>query len=202
VEQATDFSQHAIRTSVTLLSRLREGHDTRSWSEFVRVYQAIVHRWLAKQGLPPHDADDVVQEVMVFVCRDIARFVHNGRLGAFRAWLRMITANRLRDFWRKQKRAARDGPSLGKIADQLADHQSDASRIWCQEYDRYLVDRLLAHVAPRFNETSLQAFRMVVLEGQHAQHVAEKLCISLGAVRMAQSRVLRALRQLDKGLLE
>jgi DNA-directed RNA polymerase specialized sigma24 family protein len=53
--------------------------------------------------VPSQDVDDLVQEVLGVVVRELPRFDHAGRPGSFRAWLRAVTVNRLRTSWRSQR---------------------------------------------------------------------------------------------------
>ena len=190
-------------TSVSLLHRVRVADDSESWREFATLYERLIRGWLRTQGVQPSDADDIVQEVLVYVQREVAGFEHNGRNGAFRNWLRQVTINRLREFWRKKSRQrGSGGPDLGDIADQLADDKSGVSRVWRDEYNRHVVDHLLAQLSDRFQDKSLRAFREIVISERPAQDVADELGMSLGAVRVAQSRVLRMLREMGAELLD
>ena len=71
------------------------------------LYGPLIRRWLQQHDTPEADADDLAQEVLLVLARDLGDFDHNGRTGAFRLWVRSITANRLRDYWRRTDR----GPS-------------------------------------------------------------------------------------------
>src|SRR5207253_345820 len=142
--------------------------------------------------LQPADADDLVQDVLAAVVRGVPGFRHAGRTGSFRAWLRTITANRLRDYWR-----ARPAPApadLGVLADDLAADDSGLSRAWDLEHDRYVLDRLMDLIEPEFTPDTWAAFRAHVLEGGSADAVAAALGTSPNAVFIAKSRVLRRLR--------
>ena len=66
------------QTSVSLLYRVRNQEDRQSWNEFAELYYGLVHSWLRRQGVQDPDADDVVQEVMTYVCGEIGNFEHNG----------------------------------------------------------------------------------------------------------------------------
>ena len=85
-------------TSVSLLQRIRDTQDEASWGEFAELYEGLVRRWLALQGVQGQDVDDILQEVMTYVFKALPNFEHNGRPGAFRNWLRQVTSNRLREF--------------------------------------------------------------------------------------------------------
>ena len=190
-------------TSVSLLERLRDRSDEDAWHRFHDLYGPLIRGWLIRRGVRQQDADDVGQDVMSLAVTELPGFQHNGRVGALRAWLRQVVANRLKSFWRQQNRQATPGGSdYGDLAEQLADPQSQLSRVWNEEYHRVLCERLLELAASEFQEQTMEAFRRVALDGQKASEAAEALGMSANAVRIAQSRVLRRLRELGEGLLD
>ena len=189
-------------TSVSLLYRVRNQTDAESWEEFAELYYGFVHRWLRSQGVQSQDADDVVQDVMTYVCREIGKFEHNGRTGAFRHWLRRVTVNRLHEFWKARRQKGGGSPDLGELADQLADGRSGVSRVWRLEHDRCVLEHLMSAVSARFQEQSLKAFRGLALEQRPVEEVAEELDMSVGAVRVAQCRVLQALKEVGDGWVD
>ncbi|MCA9262871.1 MAG: sigma-70 family RNA polymerase sigma factor [Planctomycetales bacterium] len=190
-------------TRLSLLDRVRTSASGAAWEEFADVYDNVIRGWLMAHGVPEQDADDVRQDVMIAVCQEIRNFEHNGRTGAFRTWLRRITANRLRQHWsRKSRDQARKGPDLTQLADQLADDSSRLTLIWEKRHDEQVLRHLLRKLAGRFEGKTIAAFRSIVLQEQPAREVAQRLGMTLGAVRVAQHRVLRALQELGQGLLE
>src|SRR5262245_53493701 len=108
-------------TSASLLERLRDPEDKRAWQRLVDLYTPLIHGWLRRQGLGYPDVDDLTQEVLTVLVREMPGFQHSERCGAFRHWLRTITVNRLRGFWRaQQSRAlAPGGSELEKALDEL-----------------------------------------------------------------------------------
>lgn len=187
-------------TSLSLLTRMK-AKSPDAWSQFSENYALAIRKWLSGQGAAGADIDDVSQDVLAFVSGNIAKFEHNGRAGAFRNWLRLITANRLREHWRKQKRH-RAHVDLGELAEQLAAENSEVSRVWRQEHDKFMVNHLLAQVSENFQPKSISAFRELVLKQRPAKEVADELGMSVGAARVAQSRVLAALRELGEGIMD
>src|SRR5262245_56944780 len=81
-------------TSVSLLERLRDQPDDSSWARMVDLYSPLLRDWIRRHHLQPSDADDLVQDVLAVVVRELVHFEHNRRTGAFRRWLRTILANR------------------------------------------------------------------------------------------------------------
>ena len=164
----------------------------------------MIERWLVQRGLSPVDAEDVRQEVMAVVVRELPNFQHNGRTGAFRNWLRTVAINRMREFRRagRKHRAVALGSQIASLADQLDDPVSPLSRRWNADHDRYMLESLLRAVESRFAPKSIAAFRSIVFEDRSASEVADELGMTLNAVRIAQSRILSALRSEGQGLID
>lgn len=191
-------------TSLSLIARCRQSSDNDGWNRIVALYKPLLRRWLSAYEVQDADADDLIQEVLAVVARELSTFDHNQRDGAFRNWLRRILINRLREHWRQRDRAQAPtgGTDLLRQLNELEDPHSCQSRIWNQEHDRHLTQQLLAMVEPQFTESTRAAFRQLVLEGNSPEEVAADLGISLSAVFTAKSRVLRELRRIGAGLIE
>jgi len=191
-------------TSASLLQRLREQPQGEAWQRLVGIYTPLLKQWLGRYGLQASDVDDLVQEVLAVVVREMPQFEHNQRPGAFRRWLRNILVNRLRGFWRaRQNRPIAGGDSdLGQMLDQLEDPQSGLSQLWDKEHDRHVMARLLEQIEGEVKPATWQAFRWVVLDGKDEETVATELGISVNAVFIAKSRVLAKLRREAQDLLD
>jgi RNA polymerase sigma-70 factor (ECF subfamily) len=190
-------------TPISLLERLRLRPDSASWERLVALYTPLIRGWLGRYGLQPSDVDDLTQEVMGTLLRELPQFRHDLRRGAFRRWLRTIAVNRLRTFWRgRDRRHALGQADLDAALERLADPDSDLSRLWDEEHDRHVARRLLELLEPEFEPTTWQAFRRLVLEGQPTRDVADSLGLTPNAVRIAKSRVLARFRREVEGLLD
>jgi RNA polymerase sigma-70 factor (ECF subfamily) len=184
-------------TSLSLLDRLRDPGDADAWRRLVALYTPLLQTWFRAAGLQPADRDDLGQRVLEVLLRRLPRFRHTGQAGAFRAFLRGIAANLLREFWRHRP------PAEGGVdLDRLVDPRSDLGRLWDEEHDRHVLHVLLGLVRPEFTETTWQAFARVALDGVPARQAAAELGLSPNAVLIAKSRVLARLRQEARGLLD
>lgn len=191
-------------TSLSLLNRLRHAPESESWSRLVDLYAPLIKAWLRKYDVQDSDAEDLVQEVLVAVSKDVSSFEHKGQPGAFRAWLKGILVNRLRNFWRSRDRR-REAGGASDIDQRLAELESptsELSRLWNDEHDRYVLRQLLVLAKPHFAPTTWTAFDRVALKGESPRDVASEMQISLNAVVTAKSRVLRRLRQEADGLVD
>ncbi len=191
------------RTSVTLLDHLRETPDGAAWERFVDIYAPMIYRWLREKGLQDEDAQDVGQEVMLAVLREMPKFQYDRSVGTFRGWLRGVVSNRALMFWRNRqgKPAGVGGSEFEKQLEQLADSDSIAARCWDEEHNRHVAGRVLALIQAEFEPTTWRAFWGVVVDGEKAAAVANALGITVNAVYLAKSRVLRRLQQESQGLL-
>lgn len=195
---------HMNETSLSLLNRLRDSPDSDEWDRLVSLYAPLLRVWLRKYEVQGNDADDLLQDVLLAVSKDIGGFDHGGHPGAFRGWLKAILVNRLRNFWRSRDRrphALGDSDLDARLA-QLDDPASELSRIWDRDHDQFVLRQLLALTEPHFESVTWQAFSRVALDGQKPAAVATELGISLNAICLAKSRVIRRLRQEADGLVE
>jgi RNA polymerase sigma-70 factor, ECF subfamily len=182
-------------TSLSLLEQLREP-GAEGWDGVVALYTSLLHTWFHSAGLQAADRDDLTQRVLEVLVRQMPEFEHSGRPGAFRAWLRSIAANLLREFWRR-----RPAPASASVLDELIDPRSGLSQFWDRQHDRHVLHSLLESVQPEFAELTWLAFRRLALDGASAREVAAELDTTVNAVLIAKSRVLARLRQEARGLI-
>lgn len=193
-----------VDTSASLLENLRDRPGDVHWRRLVDLYSPLIRSWLGRHTVAAADTDDLVQEVLVIVMRRMPEFHRQARTGSFRTWLRTITANCLRDFWRAQRiRPRATGASdFQEMFEQLQDSNSGLSHLWDEEHDRHVTQQLLQTLRSEFQETSWKAFLAVAIEGRSPNDVAAELGITVNAVFIAKSRILSRLRQEAKGLVD
>ena len=186
----------ADATRITLIQRLADG-DAAAWDEAESLYRPLISKWLRRHNLQSGDVDDLTQEVMVVLVRDGTQFDHNGRVGAFRKWLRLTTVNVARNYLR------RHGPLHGAGGTQflnalnlLEDESSEISRIFDREHNHLVLNQLLDAVAGQVETITLTIFRRHVLDEVSSEQTAAELGVSVASVHTAKSRVLRRLRTL------
>jgi RNA polymerase sigma-70 factor (ECF subfamily) len=192
-----------METSDSLLERLAGAPTDDDWRRLLDLYQPLLRTWMARAGVAASDVQDLSQEVLLVVFREVGGFERRGP-GAFRAWLRTILAHRVRDYFRGQKyrpTATGDSDFLRRL-DELESPESALSRLWDREHDEHVAASLMRRVQGDFAPATWQAFRRHVLEGEAAVRVAEELGLSLNSVLLAKSRVLKRLRQELAGLVE
>ena len=191
-------------TSLSLLEHLQQSPNDSDWRRLVDFYTPLIRVWLRRYALLDQDIDDLVQEVLAIVVRKMPEFRRQPQTGAFRRWLRTITVNCLRGFWRSQRFRPKIAGNAGfaQVLDQLEDANSALSKLWDQEHDDHVARRLLEMIRPRFEAKTWLAFQRVALEAVPVDQVASELGMTINAVFIAKSRVVHLLRQEAQGLLD
>lgn len=190
-------------TPRSLLEQLRRHPSDMAWKRLVALYTPLLQCWLRRYGIPSGDVEDLVQEVMAVLIRDLSAFQHNQQRGAFRCWLRTIMVHRVRGYRRsRQMRAQAAGGSGSALLEEIADPASDPDRRWEQEHDQFLIRRALELMQPELTTSTWQAFRRQALEGAKPAVVAAELGMSVNAVVLAKYRVMRRLRQYLEGIID
>ncbi|MCR9202103.1 MAG: sigma-70 family RNA polymerase sigma factor [Planctomycetaceae bacterium] len=193
-----------MSTSLSLLNQLQDASTPHAWDRLQRIYEPLIRKWLRAYDIQESDAEDLLQETLLAISKDIGAFDHNGRAGAFRAWVKGILVNRLRKFWRSRDRgpSVQGGSDMQRRLAELDDPSSGVTLIWNKEHDERVLRELLAMVKPHFTESTWLAFCGTTFEGRKPQQVAGELGISLNAVVIAKSRVINRLRQEADGMIE
>lgn len=180
------------QTPPSLLHRLHEAPaDSEAWRRFDAIYRPLLAGWLRHYALQPCDADDLVQEILQAVASELPHWRYDPARGHFRGWLRQVMVNRLREFWRARKR---DRAFVEPLLEQLQDPRSELSLRWDREHDAHVLKGMLAQLEPDFAPTTWQAFRQL-MAGRQPQTVAADLGLSVNAVLLARSRILKRLRE-------
>jgi RNA polymerase sigma-70 factor (ECF subfamily) len=187
-------------TRQSLLLRAQDG-DEDAWKGLTGLYRPLLHSWLRRQGAPPSDLDDLIQEILLSVVRSLPTFSHSGQTGSFRSWLRTIACHRASDYWKGRRRQPAGSDPLAALA-QVEDDDSELSRQWDQEHDQYVLHRLLELVEQEFESSTVRAFRRLALDGASGAEVSAEVGLSVAAAYVAKSRVMRRIRELAEGLID
>jgi RNA polymerase sigma-70 factor, ECF subfamily len=159
--------------------------------EFVDLYTPLLYSWARRLGLQPPDASDLVQDVFLILVRKLPEF-HYDPQKSFRAWLRTVFMNRWRDLRRRPDAAspqAAEADMAGLAGPDTTREREEA------EHREYLVRRALELMRREFQPNTWMACWEQVVNGRPGAEVARELGMSVNAVYLARSRVLRRVRE-------
>lgn len=183
------------QTRASLLLRLgNQSQD--AWPEFLSIYEAALYGFCRSKGLQDADARDVLQDVLAAVLKKLPDWNPDSRQGSFRGWLFRVARNiTVDEVKRKATKATASGDSrIGQMLAEVPAPAETEDSIFDAEYRLALLDWASRRVKAEVRENTWLSFRMTALEGQKAEHVAEKLGISVGTVYTAKCRVVARIR--------
>lgn len=201
-EAVAATEQNLIPTRYSLLSRLENWDDQASWKEFFDTYWRLIYSMALKSGLTETEAQDVVQETIISVARDINKFKRNRALGSFKGWLRNLTRWRIADQLRRRPQPGSENIVIGTDSDssleyaQIPDPSGWAlDGVWEDEWRANLFEAAVERVKQRVKEEHFQIFELSVVRRWPVRRVAAALNISAGQVYLVKFRVVAMIKK-------
>ncbi len=195
----TMLSEDSIPTRYSLLSRMQDREDQDSWKDFFDTYWRLIYSFAMKSGLTDAEAQDVVQETVISVAKDIQKFKRDRTLGTFKGWLRNLTRWRIADQLRKRTRSIPAGSSSSILSpgpDETASPvNAELEVIWEADWQSNLLEAAMERVKPRVKEEHYQIFDLNVIRQWPAGKVAQTLGVNIGMVYLAKHRVMALIKK-------
>jgi RNA polymerase sigma-70 factor (ECF subfamily) len=192
-------SENWLSTRYSLLSRLQNWDDQDSWRDFFDTYWHLISSYALKSGLTEAEAQDVVQETIISVAKNIQKFRRDRSLGSFKGWLKNLTRWRIADQLRKrtQLTAADEDkrPAVDEMTEIPVATDPGLESIWEQEWEANLLDTAMRRVKRHVKEEHYQMFDLYVLKQWPVRKVAQTLDVSVGQVYLAKHRVSLLIRR-------
>jgi len=187
-----------LNTRQTLLLKIRDTGDSRSWSEFVEIYTPLLYNYFMARGLNDADAADLGQEVMRSVAKAISRFDYDSEQGSFRSWLYTIARNQLNNLFKKSARQPKNAgqTELSNVVNKLEDEEGNMEAYWELEHRRRMFEWAATQIRSNYETQTWEAFERLALRNEDPSAVAKSLNMNLGTVYVAKSRITAKLREL------
>src|SRR5262249_11758944 len=153
----------------SLLSRLKNWDDQESWRLFFDTYWRLIYQVATKAGLTDAEAQEVVQETVISVLKQMPGFEYRAHHGSFKSWLLNLTSWRISDQLRKrrasvplQERASPTATGTAK-SEEIADPASlDWQKTWDEDWEQNLMQAAIQRVKIRVNSKAYQMFDLLV----------------------------------------
>lgn len=184
-------------TRKSLIARLDNWEDQRTWDEFYKTYWKLIYSVGLKAGLRSEEAFDLVQETILSIAKQSKKNLYDPEKGSFKSWLMNMTKWRLNDHFRKRKKdTAMDLPDWcdeeGKTSfiDTVEDPKTALiERIWNEEWNNNLTTAVLAKVKAQVSPQQFQIFDCHVIREWSSTKVQERLGVSVSQVYLNKHRV-------------
>jgi len=180
-------------THLSFLDRLRDRANPVAWTEFNNQYRDLLYGYARRRGASHLEAEDVAQEVTMYLFKAMERFEYDAARGRFRGYLRCAVANALS---RRQTRKARMEKYVSpESLEALSQGLNEKDEEWEHEWRLHQLRQALQSVSSEFESTTLEAFRLHALAGRSVDETANVLGLSKGSVYQAKCRVLKRLKE-------
>lgn len=178
-------------TSPSLLELLRQDPANQSaWTTFADRYGRLIHQWCGRWGLQQSDAEDVTQNVLLQVSRQMGRFEYDPN-GSFRAWLKTVAYRAWCDFLEQCRRRNDRGSGDTAVLQMLNSVEARDGFLeqLDEEWNRELLQEAMQRVQSRVRPPTWEAFRLMTQENLSGQQTADRLGMKVGTVWVAKSKV-------------
>jgi len=172
-------------TRESLLLRASDPDDHEAFEEFVYYYKNFISMVFVKMGVNDSHVDDLKQDLLVKLWRDISKFDSTRENSNFRGWLSVVIRHEVYRFFRKSKK---------NQTDELPDNhlnlseESEVDKMIEDEWKAYVTSLAVEKVKSYFDGNALKVFYLT-LEGKNAAAIAEELDMSENSVYVLRSRV-------------
>ena len=190
------------KTRKSLIARLDNWEDQRTWDEFYQTYWRLIYSVAVKAGLRPDEAFDCVQETILSIAKQSKRKLYDPEQGSFKTWLMNMTRWRINDQFRKRKKDTAmaggdwDNDRKTAVIDRVEDPNGDLlSRLWDVEWKKNVADAALSRVKAQVSPKQYQIFHYYVLKQWDAKKVQDHLNVSMAQVYLAKHRVGTVLKR-------
>jgi RNA polymerase sigma factor (sigma-70 family) len=197
------------KTRKSLIERLNNWEDQRTWNEFYQTYWRLVYSVATKSGLTREEAFDVVQETIIAIARQVQKGQYDPRAGSFKAWLLQMTRWRILDVFRARKRQpslSNQGNADSEDSQNLAMERLSSEKdnllesIWDREWRDNISSAALERVKAKVSPRQFQIFDCYVMKGWGVKKTAEALGINAAQVYLAKHRVGNLVKKEIQGL--
>ena len=144
-------------TRQTLIQKISDQKDEKSWEEFVRIYQGYIQGFIHKMGIEFDEVEDVAQKVLLKLWEKMPEFEYRPGQCRFRSWLAIVSRGILKDHKKLKQNKMR---SLSDDFDETSDQEvtSEVEMLALQEWKDFISKLAWEKVSTRFSEEVLDVF--------------------------------------------
>lgn len=186
-------------TSLTLLECLKVG-ENKAWLKFEVVYKGRLRYHLSRVLSNSSDVDEVYQEVLLILHRKINSFDRRQE-GSFRRFLRTICYRSARDRIEKVRnhrlQSANSDQAPFFDVEQLADDNSELSRLWNDEHRQFVTETVVDELRRRCGDRKTEIYLELGREEMSREQIADLFQISPATLFRIQAEVRRTIHEIQ-----
>lgn len=186
--ETDNLTDSQVEEDIRLLQRIAD-RDAASFQTFYRKYSGLLFASISNVLNDHHDAQDVMQEVLVQVWNKA--HLYEPRKGKPLTWLTTMARNRAIDRIRSKQRRSRLNDDFEVESRGVQPEFEESGREALEEKER---DGILKHAVDKLNPDQKEAIQLAYFSGLTQAEVAERLHEPLGTVK---ARIRRGVNRLE-----
>ncbi|MBC8095620.1 MAG: sigma-70 family RNA polymerase sigma factor [Akkermansiaceae bacterium] len=189
-----------IPTRATLLNRLKDLQDEPSWRDFHNIYSRLIENLAGKAGLSRTEAEDVLQETMITVARQMPTFKYDPSIGSFKGWLFTIAKWRIADQLRQRAPTAEifsnETGTGTRVVDRIPDPRMNSLEAgWEADWENSVLATAVANIKRRVDGEKYQIFDLAMNKGVAPDKIAELFNVGVNQVYLLKHRITGMIRE-------
>jgi len=189
-------------TRHTLLAKVKDQHDQKSWEDFTYYYQRYIHMVILGLGVNPSEVDDLTQKVLLNLWEKLPEFQYQPGKCKFRTWMNTVIRNITFNYFRSSSRYKKRLDNAAAEVEEDAD-MPDIYQIAEENWKDHISNLAWENIQEGLNESNRDCF-LLFSEGLTAEEVAEKMAVKLNTAYVMRKRVIeklsREIRRLEDEL--
>lgn len=188
-------------TRLTLLEKIKDRYDGTAWEEFVHYYQKYIFIILNGMGMPPGDAEELGQQIMIKLWEKLPDFEYQRGVARFRTWLCRVVQNQARNFMRNQN--VRRSKSCGDALEYQLEipSESELEQLAEREWNIYVAKLAWNNVSDKMPEHYKEVFKLHA-NGKSTKEIEEETGLTSNAINVYLKRCRDRLKEEVKRLTD
>lgn len=181
-------------TKQTLLIRIKDKSDESAWDDFVLYYKSFIQSVICHLRVNRNDEDDITQEVLLKVWKNLQNFDYKPERAKLRTWLNTVIRNCVIDFSRKKKKDKKT-QSINEEdfkTDLLPLSEDQFDIIIEKEWRKHVTSLALKNIESFFSGHAIEVFKLS-LQNVDVDEISNKFKLSKSSVYTLRKRVEKKL---------
>ena len=196
----------AFVTKQTLIFRIKDKNDEKSWGEFSDSYRGYINAIIRNMGVNQNEIEDLTQKTLLILWEKLPTFIYTPEKCKFRSWIGKIIRNIVVKHFNKQKRIRNDvtRACLKSINDGNDEHLvPEVYELAEKEWKYHIAKLAFENIRGEFGGKVIECFQLF-MNGKNVDEVCEELDIKKNSAfvfrKRVQERFSKEIRRLDYDL--
>ena len=182
-----------FNTRHTLIAKIQDQHDDKSWEEFVAFYRPYIYTVVKSMSLPTQEIEDVSQAILLALWERLPSFKYEPQKCKFRTWMNGITFNIVSNAKRKDHSYKKRNSKYALESGSQLPIEPEINKLMDSEWKKHMTQLAIDNIRPAVSDRAMRCFEMFY-QGSSVDEIVETLEIKKNSAYVLRRRVLERLR--------